>query len=36
MHFVLIDAMSYGALFIFAMIGVLGLSIEMALRRISQ
>lgn len=29
----LIDAMSYGAIFIFRLVGILGMCIDMALRR---
>lgn len=33
MNLALIDALSYGAIFIFIMIGVLGMFMEMALKR---
>ena len=33
MHLALIDAMSYGAVYIFCLIGVVGLCMETALRR---
>jgi len=33
MNLALIDALSYGAIFIFIMIGILGMCMEMGLRR---